>query len=277
MFGFITKKYCNMNDKTRKEVIEWCETWDNNKCQKCSTAFSELEKQAQVIEEITGQKRILPVYTADHKDGDSSHLDGYIDVDWNNKPIDANSDISPRKQVWHKFGNMRRFCWSCNRLEGIIKRKTIRSEKFTREKLDRVTNEDTFIFEAENQINERGDVCYVALCKAGKNICDSSEVTCKRYFDTEIRTAENPSGKFRKFAYSCEGQFCNGEHVSWANIKPDKIIEREKKQLEREWLMQFPELKTDADIRQWEMTVGFGRKYINKEHFINERLKFTWE
>lgn len=266
-----------LNGKIRDEIIAWCKTWDADRCQKCGQEFSELERQSQIIEEQTGQKRILPVYVADHRDGNESHIDGYIDVDHEKKPIEKHSNISPRKQIWHKFGNMRRLCWSCNRIEGIIKRKTLGSERHTREKQDRVSNEGLFIFETENQINERGDVCYLGMCKAGVNVCDSSEVTCRRYLDSQIRTPENPNGKFHLFPWTCGGKFCNGNHVSWANIKPEKVLEKEREIYEREWSMQYPDLQSDDAVRKWEHSVGFDRKWVSKEHYVSERLKLTWD
>lgn len=290
MFDRFKKGYHNMNDKTRQEVTEWCKAWDNNECQRCGASFAELEKQAQIIEEATGRKRILPVFTIDHKDGDSSHNDGYIDVDESNKPIRLNDIKKASKQIWYKFGNCRRLCWACNRIAGVITRKSPSSERMTQEKQDRINHEQIFLFEIENQVNTRGHVCYRAICKAGKNVCDSSEITCNRYLDTEIRTPENPTGKFHSFAYECNGKFCNGTHVSWANIKPDVIIEEERKQLEREWEMQYdlshwttkryeehePSTEEQA-IFQWEHSqLSSGKDWISKEQYVNQRLKVNW-
>ena len=184
MFDLFKKKYRHMNDKVRQDIIAWCESWDNQECQRCGTSFIELEKQGQVLEEITGRQRILPYFIIDHKDGDSTHDDGYIDVDEQGIPIRLRDTKKAQNHVRHKYGNCRRICWACNRIAGIITRKTLSSERYTQEKQDRINHEQIFIFEIETQINERGHVCYRAVTKAGKNICDSSEITCNRYLDT---------------------------------------------------------------------------------------------
>jgi hypothetical protein len=281
LFDKFRKKYSNMNGRIRDEVNAWCRTWDQNKCQRCNVSFDELERQAQIQEEVTGRKRILPVFVDDHKDGDSSHLDGYIDVDEHNKPVCLNDSSKPARQVWHKFGNMRRICYPCNRIAGLITRKTVGSSVATREKQDRVNNEQVFIFECRQQIEERQHICKKEVCKAGKNICDSSEITCLRYIDTEINTVSNPKGEFDQFAYTCSGKFCNGEHICLHGVKPDVIIEEERRQLEREWEMQYQlpsGYKDEATaIRQWEQDfANLGRPWVSKEQYVNERLHMNW-
>ncbi len=279
MLDTFRKKHNNLNDRNRKEIVAYCETWDENECQNCQTSFEDLEYQAQIKEEITGKKRILPVYTVDHIDNDDSHLDGYIDVDENSKRCGIRNIKKTVKRIWHKWGNCRRLCWPCNRLEGIRKRKTILSDKVTREKQDRLNNQDKFLFECEQQINERGHICYKAIAKAGENICGMGEHACARYLDTAIKTPENPNGKFIDFAYTCEGRFCNGSHVSWVNVKPDIIIDEERKLLEREWSHEYPDYDQntpeDKDkIRQFKER--FLKPWISKQEFITPRLKLTW-
>lgn len=274
------KIYHNMNHDTRTEINEWCNTWDDNQCQRCGTSFKLLEKEAEEKARIQGMERKLPVYVIDHDDGDSSHNDGYIAVDSNGIPVNRNKRSKSVNKIWHKFGNCRRLCWPCNRLAGIIKRKSATSDRMTREKRDRLVNEQVYLFEVETQINERGHVCYKAIIKAGKNICDSSEVTCGRYLDTEIKTPENPKGKFHIYPYECEGKFCNGSHVSWANVKPDIIIEQERVQLEREWEMEYGyprgyEQDPEDAVRQWNMQ-HIHKKWVSKEQFVNNRLETTW-
>lgn len=290
MFGFGSKRdYYNMNDRTRKPLLEWCATWDNDLCQGCGRTFADLESESQIIEEMTGRKRILSVYVLDHRDGDSSHLDGEVDVDMNGKPISYGSLEKPAKTIWHKFGNMRRYCWSCNKLAGIIKRKSVGQGDTTRAKLDRINNEGVFIYEVENLINKKGHVCFKAMIKAGKNICDSSEVTCERYLTEEIKSPENPSGIFRIFHYphitktgKCGGDFCNGDHVSFASTKPDLVIDAERQKLEQEWETNFGypegyESDPDGAIQRWkERWHGLTIEWIPKEQYVNKRIKFNW-
>lgn len=278
MFGFGNKDYNNMNDKTRKEIVAWAKTWDNEQCQKCGGSFTELEIQEQIKIEMGGKPRILPVFTVDHRDGDSSHNDGYIDVDELSKPLSYGSQKPIHNRVHHKYGNCRRLCWPCNRIAGILTRKTIGTATATREKQDRVNNEQIFIFECENQINEREHVCYKAMTKAGKNICDSSEITCARYLDTEIRTPENPRAKFQQFPYTCEGKFCNGSHVCWFGVKPSIVIEQERIQHEREWERQYtlPFEGSEQTMRVTQFERATGMKWIPKEEFIKARLKLDW-
>lgn len=276
MFDKFKKRYHNMNAETRKEVVDWNKTWDRNCCQKCSTSFEALEKEAQMQAEMTGVSRILPVFVVDHIDGDSSHLDGYIGVDSQNNPIPNGSEIQAAKQIHHRFGNTRRLCWPCNRIAGVAKTKTVNTLMTTREKQDRINNEQKLIAELELQINERGHVCYKAFCKAGKSICDSSEITCSRYVDTDVRTPENPTGKFRIFPYECNGKFCNGSHLSWANVKPDVIIQEEIKILEREWEMRFGGVESEEELRKDIHKMYLWNSYETKEQYINKRIQRTW-
>lgn len=278
----IRKKYHNMNDSTRKDITDWCKSWDNDQCQHCSISFAELEVQAQMNEEMGGKPRILPVFTVDHRDNDSTHNDGYIDVDSNNNPLPLNRLSESVRRIWHKYGNCRRLCWSCNRIQGHLKRHPTGTGNMTQEKTDRINNENRYLFEVETQINEREHVCYKAMIKAGKAIVDSSEVTCQRYIDTAIITPENPSAKFMLFSYTCDGKFCNGTHVTWANIKPDVIIREELAILEREWEMIYA-LPTgfethEESLRQWKYrNDNLGKKWISKEEYIRVRLKKTWD
>lgn len=276
----IKDKYFSMNDAIRQKITAWCKTWDDDMCQNCSIPFSELEHQERLNVEMGGEPRILPVYTIDHIDNDSSHNDGYIDVDSDNNPLPLKKRELTVTRIHHKYGNCRRLCWSCNRIQGHIKRKTTGSTVMTREKQDRINNEEKFLFETENQINEREHICYKAMTKAGKSICDSSEVTCQRYLDTEIRTPENPKAKFTLFNYTCDGKYCNGTHVCWAGIKPDVIIQEEKTILEREWQMQYTlpsGYEHDEAIRQWaNKWENMGKKWIPKEAYVRERLQLSW-
>lgn len=275
------KKYLNMNDKTRKDIVDWCKTWDCDRCQKCNVHFGDLEYQAQIKEEEEGIKRVLPVYTVDHEDNDSSHNDGYIDVDEHNQPLPFDKLEFAVKRIWHKFGNCRRLCWPCNRIEGIIKRKTTGTDRMTREKQDKINNEETFVDECKTQLNERQHFCLKGMINAGKSVCDSSPVTCERYLNGEIRTPENPKGEFRKFKFVCGGAFCNGTHISFHNTKPDVIIDEERRMLEREWEMQYSlpgnyENQEDA-IRQWNFRDNnLGNKWISKADYVNTRLKLEW-
>lgn len=283
MFDGLRKKYFNMNDRVRKDIVKWCESWDDGKCQRCGSLFNDLEHQAQLKTEVTGIPRILPVYTNDHIDGDSSHVDGYVEIDEStNLPIPHGKVVLNAKRVWHKYGNMRRLCWSCNRIVGVITRKRKITAPATQEKQDRIANEGQFIHEVRTQLDERSHICYKEICKAGKNICDSSEITCQRYLDTEIRSSSNPNGDFHLFSYQCGGFACNGDHISWAGMKPDIILNEERKALEREWktlydIDVYANVPHEQAISQWSSEwQNLGKQWISCEKYVNDRLKFSW-
>lgn len=205
----------NMNARLREIAYCYLIPKDGKKCKRCKKTLQELEEEAYLDEIMTGRERKLPLLVVDCMDNSGDHSD---------------------------LNNLQFLCWSCNRKKNPHKVGTSQSlgPIPSREKLDMLNFEPTYHRNLRNYLIDIEHICRVELRMASKNLSGgASEVTCNRYFESEVRTTANQKAKYQIFSCGCGSDHCNGNHVCLMGMKPERLLNSERTRLKYQWKDQY--------------------------------------
>ena len=237
----------NTNSVDREIVITYFLTRDGRNCNVCKKTITQLIEEAKLKEEITGVERKLPVIIVECIDNSGIHeFDIY------------NEELMKLYQL---------ACYSCNRSKNPFRVGTSQSfgKSPTREKLDALKFNPTFHRNLHNYLMDNQHICLKELRMASKKLSDgANQVTCQRYFEDEVVTEANKTGRYQLFPYYCGSDHCNGNHVCLRNTKPTKLLEKERRTLMMQWEHDYGSLR-----ETWKNnSATFLKPFLEMEEYI---------
>ena len=224
-------------------------------CNICKKSVAELIAAADKKTELSGIPRKNTVLVHDHIDGDSFH---------------HHTTAEDGTQIY--CGNLQLVCYSCNMLKSIrpdMSQAT--TPKPTREKLDALKGEPTFHRNLTTYLMDDEHICYEEIKTSAKIFSEGlNEITCMRYFRSELITKSNPGGSYQKFPYQCGADHCNGVHVCLRGYKPIELINNEKKILNHKYNKEY----MDGDEQKFSHYSGNWNKpfILFEEYYMQRKL-----
>ena len=224
-------------------------------CNICKKSVEELIATANLKDKLSGTPRKLSVFVKDHIDGDSSH---------------HHSIAEDGSEIY--CGNIQHVCHRCNQLKSI-KQNTSQADTVrpSREKLDALRGKPTFHRNLTTYLMDNEHICFEEIKLSSELFSKGlSEITCIRYFRSELITKSNPGGAYQKFPHQCSADHCNGVHVCLRGYKPLELIANEKKVLNYKYNKEY----MDGDEQKFNQYSGNWNKpfILFTEYYMQRKL-----
>jgi len=240
------------NARDREIVIPYFLARDGRKCNDshghgCGKSITQLIEESDFKFEISGKQRKLPVIVIDCIDNSDRHeFDIY------------NEELMKEYQI---------LCYSCNKSKNPNKALTTQTtgRSLTREKLDALKFNPTYHRNLHNFLLDNEHTCLKEMKMAGKNLSNgANQVTTDRYFEDELHTNTNTSGRYQVFPYQCESDHCNGVHVCLVKLKPTKLLNNERNTLIKQWQNDYDQYRGEWKNHSSRML----KPFLEQEEYI---------
>jgi len=242
----------NMNALDREIGIPYLLCRDGRRCNTingdgCGKSITQLIEESNFRFEMLDKIRKLPVIVIDCIDNSGEHR---IDI--------YNEELMKQYQI---------LCNSCNKIKNPHRVRTTQTtgKSPTREKLDSLNFNPTYHRNLHNFLLDNQHICLKEMKMAGKKLSGgANQVTTDRYFEDELRTNANTTGRYQSFPYLCDSDHCNGTHVCLIGLKPTKLLDQERITLIKQW-----EYDYDKHRDTWKTnSVTLLKPFIEQEEFI---------